>query len=193
MAKRLRKKEILFIEKRLQQLDLEVMEAFVIKEVENVEEHISIYPKRQALWQYIRTRPNPRIWKLLEFLQGTFCQLFGAHYKGKERFGRFLAAWYKEVGTLACDKLSTHNTSTLWSYLKCQYGEEISSVDRSALISAVAAASYTFFQKQVRLQSCTINSKMIYNIIIIIGVSITINLENYSTKCCGYGKNYRGR
>ena len=92
MAKRLRKKEILFIEKRLQELDLEVMEAFVIKEVENVEQHISINPKRQALWQYIRTRPNPRIWKLLEFLQGTFCQLFGAHYKGKERFGRFLAA-----------------------------------------------------------------------------------------------------
>ena len=40
MAKRLRKKEILFIEKRLQELDLEVMEAFVIKEVENVD---SIY------------------------------------------------------------------------------------------------------------------------------------------------------
>ena len=111
MAKRLRKKEILFIEKRLKELDLEVMEAFVINEVENVEQHIYIL---KALWQY-KTRPNPRIWKLLEFLQGTFCQLFGAHYKG---FGRFLAAWYKEVGTLACDKLSTHNTSTLWSYLK---------------------------------------------------------------------------
>ena len=39
MAKRLRKKEIL-LEKRLQELDLEVMEAFVIKEVENVD---SIY------------------------------------------------------------------------------------------------------------------------------------------------------
>ena len=89
----------------------------------------------------------------------------GFVYMGKELFGRFLAAWHKEVGTLACDKLSTHNTSTLWSYLKCQYGE-ILSLDRSALISAVAAASYTSFQKQVRLQSCTINSKMIYNIII---------------------------
>ena len=40
MAKRLRKKEILFIEKRLEELDLEVMEAFVIKQVENVEQHI---------------------------------------------------------------------------------------------------------------------------------------------------------
>ena len=118
MAKRLRKKEILFIEKRSKELDLEVMEAFVINEVENVEQHIYIYIYiLKALWQY-KTRPNPRIWKLLEFLQGTFCQLFGAHYKGKERFGRFLAAWYKEVGTLAFDKLSTHNTSTLWSYLK---------------------------------------------------------------------------
>ena len=49
MAKRLQKKEILFIEKRLKELDLEVMEASVIKEVETVEQHISIYSKRQRL------------------------------------------------------------------------------------------------------------------------------------------------
>ena len=82
MAKRLRKKESLFIEKRLEELDLEVVEAFVIKQMENVEQYISIYPKRQALWQYIKTRPNPKIWKLLEFFQDTFCQLFGTHLHG---------------------------------------------------------------------------------------------------------------
>ena len=48
---------------------------------------------------------------MLGFLQRTFCQLFCVRYKGNECF---LAALYKEVGTLACDTLSTQNTSTLW-------------------------------------------------------------------------------
>ena len=37
------KKEVMYIEKRLKELDLEVMEAFVIKEMETVEQHISIH------------------------------------------------------------------------------------------------------------------------------------------------------
>ena len=36
------KKEVMYIEKRLKELDLEVMEGFVIKEVETVEQHISL-------------------------------------------------------------------------------------------------------------------------------------------------------
>ena len=33
----------MYIEKRLKEVDLEVMEAFVIKEVETVEQHISLF------------------------------------------------------------------------------------------------------------------------------------------------------
>ena len=33
----------MYIEKRLEELDMEVMEAFVIKEVERVEQHISLF------------------------------------------------------------------------------------------------------------------------------------------------------
>ena len=45
----------MYIEERLKELDLEVMKAFVIKEVETVEQHISLYSKRLVLWHYIKT------------------------------------------------------------------------------------------------------------------------------------------
>ena len=63
---KLRKKEVMYIEKRLKELDLEVMEVFVIKEVETVEQHISIYSTRLVLWRYMKT--SLRLGKLLEFL-----------------------------------------------------------------------------------------------------------------------------
>ena len=60
------KKEVMYIEKRLKELDLEVMEAFVIKEVEKVKQHISLYSTRLVLWQYMKT--SLRLGKLLELL-----------------------------------------------------------------------------------------------------------------------------
>ena len=56
----------MYIEKRLKELDLEVMEVFVIKEVETVEQHISLYSTRLVLWHYMKT--SLRLGKLLEFL-----------------------------------------------------------------------------------------------------------------------------
>ena len=53
----------MYIEKRLKELDLE---AFVIKEVETVEQHISLYSTRLALWQYMKN--SLRLGQLLEFL-----------------------------------------------------------------------------------------------------------------------------
>jgi len=40
------KKEVMFTSCRLQKLDLDVMEAFVVKEVEAVELHVACYPER---------------------------------------------------------------------------------------------------------------------------------------------------
>ena len=60
------KKEVMYIEKCLKELDLEVMEAFVIKEVETVKQHMSLYSTRLVLWQYMKTSLS--LGKLLEFL-----------------------------------------------------------------------------------------------------------------------------
>ena len=45
-TRRLLKKEVMFTSCRLQKLGLDVMEAFVVKEVEAVESHIVCYPER---------------------------------------------------------------------------------------------------------------------------------------------------
>ena len=42
-GKKLKKKEVMYIEKHLKELDLEVLEGFVIKEMEIVEQHTSLY------------------------------------------------------------------------------------------------------------------------------------------------------
>ena len=45
-TRRLVKKEVMFTSRRLQKLDLDVMEAFVVKEMEAVESHVACYPER---------------------------------------------------------------------------------------------------------------------------------------------------
>ena len=45
-TRRLLKKEVIFTSRRLQKLDLDVMEALVVKEMEAVESHITCYPER---------------------------------------------------------------------------------------------------------------------------------------------------
>ena len=44
----------MFIPHRLQELDLDIMEAFNVKEVEAVELHVACYPERQALWSHLK-------------------------------------------------------------------------------------------------------------------------------------------
>ena len=45
-TRRLLKKEVMFTSHRLQKLDLDVVEAFVVKEMEAVESHVACYPER---------------------------------------------------------------------------------------------------------------------------------------------------
>jgi len=46
ITKKTRKKEVMFTSRRLQKLDLDVMEAFVVKEMVAVESHVACYPER---------------------------------------------------------------------------------------------------------------------------------------------------
>jgi len=45
-TRRLLKKEVMFTSRRLHKLDLDVMEVFVVKEMEAVELHVACYPER---------------------------------------------------------------------------------------------------------------------------------------------------
>ena len=57
--------------------------------------------------------------------------------------------WYQRTVTLACANSETLDTKRLWLTLVSDYKGQFSPVDRSALVSAVASYSFTFFQKQV--------------------------------------------
>ena len=147
MSKQLRKQKVEFICKHLQKADLEIMEAFVVKEAERVEYHLVCYLTRQELWKYLKSN---KFNSILKFYLVTFCDLFIKHSSGGERFSRLLASWYQKTGTLACESLQTSETKRLWLTAISEFNGEISSLDRSAILSAIASTSYTFFQQQVR-------------------------------------------
>ena len=64
------KRKVKFIRDRLHGLDLEIMTAFVVSEVEAVEYHVAHYPERQALWTHLKSSKKQE--KLMKFLRGTF-------------------------------------------------------------------------------------------------------------------------
>ena len=72
MAKprRLLKREVMFISRRLQGLDVNVMEAFVVKEVEAVEFHVACYAERQALWSHLKQ--SNKLGRMMGFFEGHF-------------------------------------------------------------------------------------------------------------------------
>ena len=103
------KSEVKFIRCHLQELDLAIMEAFVVEEVETV-----------------------------EFLKSTLCELFSGHSTpGAECFVRLLATWYQRIGALACAAMSTQSCSELWRALTCDFNGAVSVIDKSALVSDV--------------------------------------------------------
>ena len=110
------------------------------------EHHVTCYPTRKALWQYVK---NEGLEEVLQFLLSMFFQLYKEHSTGGERYTRLLASWYQQTVTLAYANSETQDTKTLWLRMTVNYKEEISSLDRIALISAVASCAFTFFQKQV--------------------------------------------
>ena len=180
-TRRLRKSEVKFIRGRLQELDLDIMEAFVVKEVETVELHVACYPERQALWSHLKRS------KKLGKMKNTFCELFSGHSTGTEHFGRLLAAWYQRTGALACAAISTPSCSELWRALTCDFDGAVSALDRSALISAIAAAAYTFFQKQVGYKKHAKYASVINSVPYINGY--VINMSNELSSCCNYFMN----
>ena len=90
--KRLRKKEVLFISNKLAEVALSVMAAFVTKEVDTTEHHITCYPTCKAIWQYVK---NEGLEEVLQFLLSTFCQLYKECSTGGEHYTHLLASWYQ--------------------------------------------------------------------------------------------------
>ena len=145
----LTKRERTYILERLRSADLSVFTSFVKKHMdENEAVQLSFYDDRRRLWRlWIETGRLPT---LLSFLLSGFCNLLERHTRGGERFARFLIAWHNFVGTLACNPERDAEMEVRWTALTDQLECEVTSESRSALVFAVASASYTFLQQQVR-------------------------------------------
>ena len=91
-SRRLRKCEIVFIVKQLEKVNLEVMEAFVTKQVDETQVHLTCYSARLSLWEHLK---EVGFGKLLKHFPNSFCKLFLEYTKGGECFARLLAAWYQ--------------------------------------------------------------------------------------------------
>ena len=49
-------KEVKYVNKRLKDIDKDIMEAFVVKQVERSELHIKVYASRLALLEFLKSR-----------------------------------------------------------------------------------------------------------------------------------------
>ena len=114
---------------------------------------------RRVLWEHIKSNS---LCKLMEFLHVSFCQLFDKYATDSEGFGCCLAAWYQNTGTLDCKNVSSAASNETWLSIVTGYTETVSTLDRSALVSA--SSSYIHFLSK--------------------GITLcSINLEKYSAKC----------
>lgn len=147
-ARLLTKRELQYILERLRSADMGIFAAFVKKHIEKNEAvQLSFYEDRRRLW--CTWNEDGRLTGLLSFLLSGFYDLLEQHTKGGERFARFLVSWHNFVGTLACNPEGDTELEARWCTLTDQLDFDVSSESRSALVFAVASASYTFLQKQV--------------------------------------------
>ena len=144
----LNKREQRYLLERLRSADMSIYSSFVKKHMEESEAvQLSFYEERHTLW--CAWNESGRLSALLSFLLSGFCDLLERHTTGVERFARFLVAWHNFVGTLACNAENDTELEVLWSRLINGCGCDVSRESRSALVFAVASASYTFLQQQV--------------------------------------------
>ena len=71
VKKRPSKKEIKFFHRRLCTCDVEVMEAFVLKFIDERELHVAVYPMRQKLWRFFKC--ESKLPSLLNYFRQNFC------------------------------------------------------------------------------------------------------------------------
>lgn len=112
------------------------------------ESHLNYYPSRQELWTYLK---HHKLRVLVDFLTKKFAHLYDDYARTHDGFSKLLMDWHSICGQIACENLEKDKTSLLWQYINDGYKSPISQEDRSALISSIGAACYTFFQRQVSL------------------------------------------
>lgn len=105
---------------------------FVHKELNSAEIRVVCYAQIQAHWDHLKGSSTSIFNEPMAFIWKTFCEQFYAHAQALNR----------HPGTCKSDE----QCSQLWVLLT---SGDVSARDRSALVSTIVAAAYTFFQKQI--------------------------------------------
>ena len=56
IVKCLKKKEVLFCGNRQLKIDLTIMEAFIMKEIDTSDYHVNCYPTQKTLWMHLKSK-----------------------------------------------------------------------------------------------------------------------------------------
>lgn len=143
----LSKQQLQYVIERMKTLDLCILRAAVIKQVDESEAvHLRYYSPRQELWESWKL--TAKLDALLKYLLEGFVEQFRLHTTGAERFARFTIAWNNFVGSVACSSLETVSSCTLWQELTPNQSV-ISDDTRSATVFGVASSFYRCMQQQV--------------------------------------------
>ena len=142
---RLRKKEVAYVAGQLRSVKLDLVLERVIPAVE-LERHLHYYPNRTRLWRW--WKETKKLASLIAFLVTTFSYLLKSFSTGKERYARFLAAWFQACGEIACSSLATERSRTIWRVMSDGYEYEVTAEDRSSLVHSVAAALFGTLTKE---------------------------------------------
>ena len=146
--KRLTVRELRSIAKELKNADLDVVQQVVVREVQK-EQHVHFFQDRKALWCYLIGSPSPAFRELLKDGINKFCSLYVDECsKGADKHIRLLLAWNNYSATYTVATMTTQASSRLWNKLTSGYAGAITDDCRSAIMSAVFSALFTFIVRQ---------------------------------------------
>ena len=120
-----------------------IIVAWIVVEAEH---HIQYYfDDRKQLWCYLNGKGKAQLAELLNISLLSFCTTYEGGAKGADRHAKLLLEWGKVSAQYAINTCNPWWEKVITSY------KAVSNECRSAVISAVFSAAFTFFSKQVQL------------------------------------------
>ncbi len=151
---RLSKKELKTISSVLSNLDVEITEESIIRDVQR-EHHVAFFEERKSLWCFLIGNHNrPHFRSLVEDGVQKVCVLYGGEcVTGKDRHLRVMMAWNAFCSTYAVESKATSLSSKRWDDLTKGYQSNVnvSEASRSCVMSSIFFALYSFLVKQLQL------------------------------------------
>lgn len=144
----LSKKELKTIAAHIKDAD---PEESVIRDVQK-EQHLFYFEERKSLWCFLIGSSQQHFRFLLQDGLNTFCYLYGEEcVKGKDRHLRLMLAWNAFSSTFATESQATSSSRKRWAGLIEGYPNSVRDECRSAVVSAIFSALYSFLVKQIQL------------------------------------------